>query len=50
MGKIKYLRRDIPGPRGLRNLDVVHHGKVPAYSLVYVYYTGKRLCTCEKLF
>jgi hypothetical protein len=24
------------------NLDVVHHGKVPAYSLVYAYYTRNR--------
>jgi hypothetical protein len=40
--KRKYLRRDIPGPRGLRNLDVVHHGKVPACSLVCTYYTGNR--------
>lgn len=51
MGKTEtYLRRDIPSPRGLRNLDVVHHGKVPACSLVYVYYTRNRLFPCEKLF
>jgi hypothetical protein len=38
----KYLRRDIPSLHGLRNLDVVHHGKVPACSLVCTYYTGNR--------
>jgi hypothetical protein len=46
----EYLRRDIPSPRGLRNLNGNHHGKVPAYSLVYAYYTRIRLSTCEKLF
>ena len=46
----EYLLRDIPGPRGLRNLNAVHHGKVPASSLVYAYYTGIRLSTREKLF
>ena len=32
-----YLRRDIP-VRGLRVLNVNHHGKVPACSSVYIYY------------
>jgi hypothetical protein len=32
-GKL-YLRRDIPVLRGLRELKVNHHGKVPAYSSV----------------
>lgn len=26
-----------------RGLDVVAHGKVPAFSLIYAYYTGNRL-------
>jgi hypothetical protein len=48
-GKIKILARHIPGPRGLRNLDVVHHGKVPAYSLVSAYYTRNRLSSHRKI-
>ena len=28
-----------------RGLDAVAHGKVPAFSLVYAYYTGNRLST-----
>ncbi len=31
-----YLRRDIPALRGLRTLNENHHGKVPAYSSVYM--------------
>lgn len=34
-GKL-YLRRDIPVLRGLRELNANHHGKVPAYSSVYI--------------
>jgi hypothetical protein len=32
------------------NLNVVYHGKVPAYSLIYFYYTRIRLFMDEKLF
>jgi hypothetical protein len=28
---------------------VVHHGKVPAFSLVYAYYTRNRLSPCKEL-
>jgi hypothetical protein len=31
-----YLRRDIPDLRGLHRLNAYHHGKVPAYSSVYI--------------
>lgn len=31
-----YLRRHIPALRGLQSLKKDHHGKVPAYSSVYI--------------
>ena len=36
---LSYLRRDIPVCAAYWSLDVVHHGKVPACSLIWVYYT-----------
>ena len=42
----KYLRRDFPDCTAYESLDVVHHGKVPAYSgsvTFDVYYTRNGL-------
>jgi hypothetical protein len=50
MGKIKNTCAAIsPVRAAYGNLDVVHHGKVPACSLVCTYYTGNRLSPHQKV-